>query len=93
MKYVSGPSAGSYDLASKSEILDYYDQVMQQRFLPSGRVTWLPMSEYRQGPHGNHHVMSLLGESQVEVVVNKKLVECDASYRRRFLRRTDRGTA
>ena len=74
VKYVSGPSAGSYDLASKSEILDYYDQVMQQRFLPSGRVTWLPMSEYRQGPQGNHHVMSLLGESRVEVVVNKKLV-------------------
>ena len=74
MKYLSGPSAGSYDLASKAEILDYYDKVMQQRFLPSGRVTWLPMSEYRQGPHGNHYVTSLVGGSQIEVVVGKKLV-------------------
>ena len=74
VKYLSGPSEGSYDLASKAEILDYYDKVMQQRFLASGRVTWLPMSEYRQGPHGSHHVISLLGESRIEVVVNKKLV-------------------
>ena len=75
MKYLSGPNAGGYELASKAEILDYYDQVMRQRFLPSGRVTWLPMSEYRRGPRGNHHVMSLVGGSQVEVVVTKKLVD------------------
>src|SRR5262245_39514816 len=74
VKYLSGPSAGSYDLASKAEILDYYDKVMQQRFLPSGRVTWLPMSEYRQGPHGNHYVTSLVGGSRIEVVVGNKLV-------------------
>jgi cation diffusion facilitator CzcD-associated flavoprotein CzcO len=52
VKYVSGPNAGGYELASKAEILDYFDQVMQQRFLPSGRVTWLPVSEYRRGPRG-----------------------------------------
>ena len=75
VKYLEGPSAGSYDLASKAEILDYYDQVMQRRFLPSGRVTWLPMSEYRRGPDGSHHVMSLLGGSRIEVVVTKKLVD------------------
>ncbi|WP_433296965.1 NAD(P)-binding protein [Pseudonocardia sp. CA-142604] len=75
VKYLSGPNAGGYELASKAEILDYYDQVMRQRFLASGRVTWLPMSEYRRGPHGDHHVASLVGESRVEVVVTKKLVD------------------
>ncbi|WP_037078278.1 hypothetical protein [Pseudonocardia spinosispora] len=73
--YPDGPNAGGYDLASKAEILDYYDQVMQQRFLPSGRVTWLPMSEYRRGPLGEHHVRSLLGDSRVEIVVAGKLVD------------------
>jgi hypothetical protein len=74
-KYRSGPNEGGYDLASKAEILDYYDQLMQQRFLPSGRVTWLPMSEYRRGPDGNHHVESLLGGSRVEVAVARKVVD------------------
>lgn len=75
VKYPSGPNAGGYDLASKSEILDYFDQIMQRRFLPSGRVTWLPMSEYRRASDGSHHVTSLLGESWVEVAVTKKLVD------------------
>lgn len=75
VKYVSGPSAGSYDLATKPEILDYYDKVMQHRFLASGRVTWLPMSEYRKGPRGGHSVISLLGGRRTEVVVKRKLVD------------------
>jgi hypothetical protein len=74
VKYPSGPSAGSYDLASKAELLHYYDQVMQQRFLPSGRVTWLPMSEYHRGADGSHFVQSLLGGTRIEVTVHKKLV-------------------
>lgn len=75
VKYVDGPSAGSYELASKPEILDYYDQVMQQRFLASGRVTWLPMREYRRGQDGSHRATSLIGESRTEIVVRKKLVD------------------
>lgn len=71
VKYTSGPNEGGYELATKPEILDYYDQLMQRRFLPSGRVTWLPMSEYRRGPDGTHHVTSLLGDSRVEVVTRK----------------------
>ena len=43
VKYVSGPNKGLYNLASGSEVLAYYDQVMQQRFLPSGRVQYFPM--------------------------------------------------
>jgi hypothetical protein len=45
VKYVSGLNNGLYNLASGSEILAYYDQVMQQRFLPSGRVRYFPMCD------------------------------------------------
>jgi hypothetical protein len=43
VKYVSGPNKGLYNLASGAEVLAYYDQLMQQRFLPSGRVQYFPM--------------------------------------------------
>jgi hypothetical protein len=75
IRYPSGPNAGGYELATKAAILDYYDQLMQERFLPSGRVVWFPMSEYRQGPDDSHQVTSLLGGARVDVVVTKKLVD------------------
>ena len=41
-----GWNAGLYELASGAEVLTYYDHLMHRDFLPSGRVTYLPMSEY-----------------------------------------------
>ncbi|OAA62271.1 NAD(P)-binding domain protein [Cordyceps fumosorosea ARSEF 2679] len=41
-----GPNAGLYELATSQEVLAYYSQLMQQRFLPSGRVTYHPKCEY-----------------------------------------------
>ena len=41
-----GWNAGMYELASGVEVLTYYDHLMHRDFLPSGRVTYLPMSEY-----------------------------------------------
>ncbi len=42
-----GLNKGLFELASSAEVCTYFDQVMQQQFLPSGRVQFLPMSEYR----------------------------------------------
>lgn len=42
-----GWNAGLYELASAPEVCAYFDQVMNQRFLPSGRVSFHPSSEYR----------------------------------------------
>ncbi|MGH1488981.1 MAG: NAD(P)-binding protein [Acidimicrobiales bacterium] len=42
----TGWNAGLYELASGAEVLTYYDHLMHRDFLPSGRVTYLPMSEY-----------------------------------------------
>lgn len=41
-----GLKKGCYELASGSEVVAYFDTVMRKRFLPSGRVTYLPMHEY-----------------------------------------------
>jgi hypothetical protein len=43
--YESGLNAGFAELASGQEVLSHFDLVMQQRFLPSGRVRFFPMSE------------------------------------------------
>ena len=41
-----GWNAGLYELASKGEILGYYDQVMRGKFLASGRVQYFPNAKY-----------------------------------------------
>jgi hypothetical protein len=42
----TGWNKGLYELATNSEVCAYFDQVMQQQFLPSGRVQYFPMCEY-----------------------------------------------
>lgn len=44
-----GLNAGYYELASGAEVCAYFDAVMRQHLLPTGRVTYLPMSEYLGG--------------------------------------------
>ncbi|AGB25615.1 hypothetical protein Mycsm_05424 [Mycobacterium sp. JS623] len=71
-----GFNAGYYELASGAEVCAYFDAVMRQGLLPTGRVTYLPMSEYL----GDGRVRTLGGEdisvaprrvvtSHVEIVV------------------------
>lgn len=40
-----GLNAGLNELASGAEICAYYERVMQERLLPGGRVTWLPLHD------------------------------------------------
>lgn len=44
-----GWNAGLFELASGAEVVAYFDHVMHQQFLPSGRVQYLPMCEYAEG--------------------------------------------
>ena len=39
-------NAGLYELASGPEISGYFDAVMRQKLLPSGRVAYFPMTNY-----------------------------------------------
>lgn len=42
----TGWNQGLYELATGHEVCAYFDAVMQQQFLPSGRVRYFPMCEY-----------------------------------------------
>ena len=67
----AGPNRGLYELASGPEITAYYGKLMQQRLLPSGRVSYYPMSDYR----GPGQIVSLLSGATTEVRVRRKTVD------------------
>ncbi|MEX0340507.1 MAG: hypothetical protein AB3N11_15890 [Arenibacterium sp.] len=60
-----------YELSSKSEVLHYFHDLMENEYLPTGRVTYLPMSEHL----GGGKVRNLLSGDITEFQINKKLVE------------------
>ena len=76
----NGFNVGLYGLASGAEVLAYFDQVMQQRFLPSSRVRWLPMSEHSEAADGSHRVTSLTSGLVQAITVRRKVV--DATHAR-----------
>ncbi len=43
----TGLNAGLYDLASGAQVKAYFDDVMRHTFLPSGRVQYFPMCDYK----------------------------------------------
>lgn len=70
-KDTSGPNCGMYELAGGAEINTYFDKVMQHRFLPSGRVSYYPMSNYL----GDGRIVSLPSGAQTQLAVRKKTVD------------------
>ena len=74
----TGPNAGFYERATASEICDYYNRVLEEQFVASGRVRFMPMSEYQGEDGDGHHVVSLLNGAQTTVKVRRKFV--DATY-------------
>lgn len=69
-----GLNKGLYELASGPEICGYYDRVMNQQLLPSGRVAYHPMCNHL----GEGLFECLLSGERTQVTVRKKVV--DASY-------------
>lgn len=69
-----GPNAGFLELASVGEIQAYFDQVMRQTLLPSGRVRYLPMTEHL----GGHACRSLVTGEEFVVPAARAVV--DATY-------------
>src|SRR6201998_1145314 len=70
-----GWNEGLYELATAGEVCAYYDHVMHQQFLPTGRVSYFPMSEYR----GEGRFATLAG-ADYTVNVARRVV--DATYMR-----------
>ena len=68
-----GGNAGLYELASGAEVVAYFDHVMNQQFLPSGRVHYFPMCEYAEGGS----IVSLVSKDRHDVQARKVV---DATY-------------
>lgn len=66
-----GLNKGLAELASGAEIMAYFDQVMKHTFIPSGRVQYFPMCEYK----GDSQFDSMLSDKQYQVKVNKKVID------------------
>ena len=69
-----GRDAGFYERSSGTGICDYYDQIMEHRFLASGRVRFFPMCDYV----GDRRFRSRLTGVETKVSVRRSLV--DATY-------------
>ncbi len=66
-----GFNRGLRHLASGPAISAYYDDIMQHQYLPSGRVKYFPLCDYK----GNGKFTSSLTGDSYEVKVHKKIVE------------------
>ena len=73
-KDINGHNAGLYELASGAEVRAYFDQVMRRIFLPSGRVTYHPLTEYK----GDSTFVSQTSGVTSKLRVRRKTV--DATY-------------
>jgi hypothetical protein len=69
-----GPNEGFYERASAPEICAYYDRVMREKLLASGRVRYFPMTESL----GEQRFVSRLTGEEREVRVRRSVV--DARY-------------
>jgi hypothetical protein len=69
-----GPNKGFYEQASAPEIRAYFDRVMRERLLPSGKVRHFPGCRYL----GDHRFVSRRTGEMFEVKVRRKVV--DATY-------------
>ncbi|OBH64437.1 NAD(P)-binding protein [Mycobacterium sp. E2479] len=70
-----GWNRGLYELASAGEICAYYERIIRREWLPTGRVRYFPMSEYR----GDGRFRTLAGADHA-VGVTRRIV--DATYMR-----------
>ncbi len=74
-----GLNRGLYELATGPEINSYYDRVMQDRLLPSGRVAYHPLCDFLGSDvAGTGQFESILSGQRTRVRVRKKIV--DATY-------------
>ncbi|GAA4044096.1 NAD(P)-binding protein [Parerythrobacter jejuensis] len=67
----AGPNKGYYELASGPEVVAYFDNVMRDHFLPTGRVDYHPLSEYT----GEHTFRGVLSGQETKVKVRRKVVD------------------
>lgn len=65
-----GLNAGLGELASGADIRAYYERLMREQLLPSGRVTFLPLHDYQDGL-----AVSVRSGEAIPVITRRKLVD------------------
>jgi hypothetical protein len=70
----TGLNAGLYEQASGLEVSAYFEKLMRERFLASGRVRYIPMSDYETGAGGTHRICSRLSQKVTGVTVRRRVV-------------------
>ena len=71
-KDIAGFNKGLLSLASGAEVSTYFEEVMRDTFLPSGRVQYFPSCNYL----GNCEFESETTGEKYKVKVHKKIVDC-----------------
>ncbi|MCC5980050.1 MAG: NAD(P)-binding protein, partial [Salinarimonas sp.] len=74
----SGPNAGYYERAGAAEICAYYERVLHERMLPTGRLHFLPLHDYQGQDEDAHQSVSCLTGKPCRIHVRRALV--DARY-------------
>ncbi|KLI64426.1 hypothetical protein [Aurantiacibacter marinus] len=73
---VHGPNKGLFPLASGLQVSAYFAQLMDRRFLPSGRVDYHPLCEYMgTGADGVGAFKSILPGKTTSITVRRKTVD------------------
>lgn len=73
-----GYNARLYELASSAEVSSYFQKVMHQVLLPSGRVRYLPLSTFMGMSADGANIKAILSGQEMTVKVRKKRI--DATY-------------
>ena len=73
-----GPNAGLYEQSNAAEIVDYFDRVLRDVLLPTGRVAFAGMHDHVGEVDGVHRLVSRLTGETTEVTVRRRVV--DARY-------------
>lgn len=72
----SGHNKGMHALASGTEVLAYFEKVMNLRLLPTGRVDYYRLSEFKgRDDDGTAHIVSILSGEETIIKVRRKLVD------------------
>lgn len=71
-----GPNKGLYALASGTEVSAYFEKVMNLRLLPSGRVAYHRLAEFKgRDADGTARIEGVLSGAETKIRVRRKLVD------------------
>lgn len=70
-----GLNDGFLELASGAEVSAYFQRVMRERLLASGRVRYFPLSEWEPGADGQHRIRSLLSGATTTLRLRRRWVD------------------